>query len=248
MTPGDDMEEVLTKAEDRDLLAFAKGFLGSYGTYGFQCLNKRDADLLLFYALETSGVLDSRNSNHEAARMLRLTPRRLAALRRDAWARWAARADVQKHLADTLRAAFQVKALKRVLAENLKSWKDDRLLPILLEHPSGHAEVEQFLKSVHSIPHYARNREVLLLPHDQVLPLLETASEALDTKRVREIKKSFAASTTLQEYLTEDISRLTWDQTRSVLNNTVGAMLEKAAVDGAAKGISALVLGVLGAG
>lgn len=240
------MEELIKNASEENLLGFVTTFLGSYGTHGFQSLNKRDSDLLLFYSLECRGVLDSRQSNHETARILRLTPRRVAALRRDAWARWASRADVQRHLADTLRTAFAPIALTQVLKENRKSWNDDGLLPILLEHPSDHAEVEQFLKAVHCIPHYARNREVLLVPHDHVIPLLESMGDGVDAKRGRALNKAFSANTTLKKFLTKDISTLSWAQARAVLNNTVAAMLDKAAVDTVANGLSVLFLGILG--
>ena len=68
------MEELIKNASEADLLGFSKTFLGTYGAHGFQSLAKRDADLLLFYALEHSGVVDSREGNHQVARRLRLTP------------------------------------------------------------------------------------------------------------------------------------------------------------------------------
>lgn len=241
-----EVEEVIKKAREEDLLAFAQGFLGAYATHGFQSLSKRDTDLLLFYTLETSGVLDSRMSNHDTARRLRLTPKKVSALRREAWARWASPGDVQEHLRQTLRATFKPAVLKRVLQDNLSVWKKERLVPLLLEHPSDHSEVEQFLKTQHCIPHYAKNREVLLVPHDQIVPLLEHAADGLDAKRQREIKKSFAENTTLKELITKDLSKLSWEETRAALNQALGAVFEKAAVDAAAKALSGVVSGFLG--
>ena len=124
------MEEVIKNAEEADLLAFAKTFLGTYGTHGFQSLAKRDTDLLLFYALEHSGVIDSRASNHQVARRLKLTPKRVSNLRRDAWARWAEPSDVRDHLAHTLKACFAAPALERVLKQNRSAWKTDKLSPL----------------------------------------------------------------------------------------------------------------------
>lgn len=240
------MLDLIKKAGESELLKFAEVFLGTYGAQGFQALSKRDTDLLLFYTLEASGVLDSRAGNHDVARLLRVTPRRVALLRRDAWARWAEPTDVREHLTFTLRSVFQPAPLERLLRENRGRWKQDGLLPLLLEHPSDRDEVEQFLKSAHSTPHHARNPEVLLVPKDQVVPLLDFAASGLDKARQGAIKKAFASNTKLGEFLTRDISKLSAAEARAVLNNTVGAIFEKASVDLAAKGLSALTLGYLG--
>ena len=240
------MEELIKNASEADLLGFSKTFLGTYGAHGFQSLAKRDADLLLFYALEHSGVVDSREGNHQVARRLRLTPTRVSNLRRDAWARWAEPSDVRAHLAHTFREIFAAPALERVLRQNRATWKTDRLLPLLLEHPSDRSEVEQFLKAAKDIPHRARNSEVLLIPQDQVIPLVDFAAEGLDKAGQNLIKKAFASNKKLSDFLTEDISRISATEARAVLNNTVGAILEKASVDLAAKGLSALVLGYFG--
>lgn len=240
------MEEVIKNAEEADLLAFAKTFLGTYGTHGFQSLAKRDTDLLLFYALEHSGVIDSRASNHQVARRLKLTPKRVSNLRRDAWARWAEPSDVRDHLAHTLKACFAAPALERLLKQNRSAWKTDKLIPLLLEHPSDRAEVEQFLKSAGDIPHYAKNPEVVLIPHDQVMALVDFAADGLDKARQALIKKSFATNKKLSELLTQDISKLSAGEVRTVLNTTVATVMEKSTIDLAAKGLSALVLGYLG--
>ena len=60
------------------------------------------------------------------------------------------------------------------------------------------------------------------------------------------IRTAFAKDADLQSFLTKDIKKLSWREARSVLNKTVAAIVQKAAVDGAARGLSAVYGSLLG--
>ena len=240
------MVDLTSKLEDTQLARFAARFLNHYGKHGFQSLNKRDVDLLLFYELELAGILDPNASNHEVARKLRLTPRRVASLRRDAWARWAEQNEIVDHLRRTLAQIFEPEALETLLAENRKRWSEDALIPIVLEHPSDRAELEQLLKARHSVPQFARNREVLLVPSVQLLAIIEQLSGPVDKKQLERIQKAFSKDADLASLLTTDLRELTWAKARAALGNTLAAVAKKAAVDVGAKALGSVFRPLLG--
>jgi len=238
------MTDFLSRAEDPVLERFARRFLAKTVQNGFGSMSKRDAELLLFYELELSGLVPTQASHHEVAKLLRVTPRRVAALRRDAWARWARENEIREHLRGTLQALFEPDAIRTVLEENRKVWQVDGLLPVALEHPSDRAEVEQFLKRRHSVVHTARNREVLLLTHTAALDLAQSVVGEISEKQKQAIRSAFGKDATLKTFLTKDIRKSSWREARVVLGNTLGQVLEKATVDGAAKAL-AVVFGAL---
>ena len=240
------MVDLTSKVEETQLVRFATRFLNHYGKHGFQSLNKRDVDLLLFYELELAGILDPNASNHAVARKLRLTPRKVASLRRDAWARWAEQNEIVDHLRRTLSQIFEPEALETLLKENRKRWSEDALIPIVLEHPSDRAELEQLLKSRHSVPQYARNREVLLVPSAQLLAIVEPLAGPVDKKQIEKIQKAFAKDPDLASLLTTDLKDLTWAKVRAALGNTLAAAAQKSAVDVGAKALGSIFKPLLG--
>ncbi len=239
------MSNLVSKAEGPELERFARRFLNKYLSAGFQSLSKRDVELLLFYELELSGLVSAQASNHDVSKALRVTPRKVASLRRDAWARWAQDNEVQTHLKETLRALFEEEALLGVLEQNRKAWKEDGLLPLLLEHPSDRAELEELLKRRKCIAHHPRNREVLLVPHAPLLDVVAGLSGEVDEKRLGHVRAGFAKSSDLKTFLTKDVRKLSWKEARAVLNTTVAEIVNKATVDGVAKGLSAIYGGLL---
>ncbi|MEZ4225566.1 MAG: hypothetical protein R3B13_31730 [Polyangiaceae bacterium] len=240
------MKQLLAKAQTPELECFARRFLTKYMAQGFQSLSKRDVELLLFYELELSDLVSAAASNHDVAKRLRLTAKKVATLRRDAWARWAEDNEIQDHLRATLRGLFTPDALATVLTENKRAWRSDGLVPLLLEHPSDRAEVEQFLKRRHSIPHYARNREVLLVPYKLLIELSASLGTPVEKKQLTQIRAAFLKDADLKGLLTRDLRELSWREARQVLNNTVAEMLHKTSVDAASRGLGAVLGGVLG--
>ena len=110
---------------------------------------------------------------------------------------------------------------------------------MLLEHPSDRAEVEQALKRRHSVPRYARNHEVLLVPHRQLTALVdEIVPNGVEKKKLVTIRAAFSKDATLKSFLAKDISKLSWSEARVVLNTTLGEVLQKATIDVAAKALS----------
>lgn len=239
------MSTLVSKADGPELERFARRFLTKYLSAGFQSLSKRDVELLMYYELELSGMVSAQASNHEVAKALRVTARKIALLRRDAWARWAQDNEVSDHLKTTLRGLFEEEALLSLLSQNKRAWKEDGLLPLLLEHPVDRAEVEERLKQKKHIVHHARNREVLLVPHGPLLDVVAGLSGAVDEKRLSAIRSAFAKSSDLKQFLTKDVRTLSWKEARSVLNATMADIVHKATVDGVAKGVAAIYGGLL---
>lgn len=231
------MVDLTSNADEGRLARFATRFLNHYGAHGFQSLAKRDVDLLLFYELELAGLIDPNASNHDVARQLRLTPRRVVGLRRDAWARWAEQNEITDHLRGTLVALFEPEALETLLRENRKRWREDGLVPLLLEHPSDRSEMEQLLKARHSVPSYPRNREVLLVPHAQLLSITAELGGEVGPKKLDRIQKAFAKDADLEAFLTTDLRELSWAKARAALGTTLARVMQKAAVDAGARAL-----------
>ncbi|HMR05636.1 MAG TPA: hypothetical protein PKA88_07650 [Polyangiaceae bacterium] len=239
------MSRLVSKSDGPELERFARRFLSKYLAHGFQSLSKRDVELLLFYELELSDLISASASNHDVAKSLRLTGRKVSNLRRDAWARWAEENEIKEHLRASLKQLLSVEALTTVLSENRRAWSGDGLIPLLLEHPSDRAEVEQFLKRRHSIPHYAKNREVILVPHKLLLDLSAGLGGTVQKKQLSIVRSAFIKDADLKAFLTKDLRELSWREARQVLNVTVAEMLHKASVDAAARGLSSVFGGVL---
>lgn len=234
--------DLTSDVSDDKLATFARRFLRRYADHGFQSMQKRDVELLLYYELELCGVLDPGSDNHSIAKTLRLTPTKIKSLRRDAWARWAEPNEVRDHLRQTLANLFRDEVLSTLLEENESVCRQDKLLPVMLEHPSDRAEVEQALKRRHSVPRYARNREVLLVPHRQLLALVdEVVPGGIEKKKLATIRNAFLKDATLKGLLTKDITKLSWSEARAVLNATVGEALQKASIDVASKALSGAI-------
>jgi len=208
---------------------------------GWQSLSKRDMDLLMFLLLELDGAIDRRAPNHAVARQLRVTPSRVASLRRDAYARW--RPLVQDD---------PVKVLQRILKETLtperldsaaryasERRREDGFLALLVEHPDDRLELEQAIKEAGAIPVHERNREVVLVHYETLFELAEKFAflDQDPAKIQKALKKLFRSETDLEGFLKKDIGELTWQDAREALNSA-GA---KVVSGGIGKGATALL-------
>ena len=208
---------------------------------GWQSLSKRDMDLLMFLLMELDGAIDRGAPNHAVARQLRVTPSRVASLRRDAYARWRPLVDDDP-----------VEALQRILKETLtperldsaaryasERRREDGFLAMLVEHPDDRLELEQAIKEAGAIPVYERNREVVLVHYETLFELAEKFEFlAQDPAKVqKDLKKLCRSKTDLEGFLTKDIKELTWQDAREALNSA-GA---KVVSGGIGKGVPALL-------
>jgi hypothetical protein len=217
-----------------DSSAFGKTLLEQYLEQGFQSLGKRDLDLLIFILLERDGALPRSSTNFEVARLLRLTPSRVRALRRDAYARW-------RPLVEDDR----IKALERVLSSVLteanlaaaathaaEKTRAEGFLAIRVEHADDKEEFEQAILDSGGIPIYERNRDVLAVRFETLL----TMSERMGTldkdpaKMRRALRQLAPTADAVEQILAKNLKDLTWTDARAALN-VVGISVVKGVVD-----------------
>lgn len=220
---------------------FGQRLVGLALEQGWQSLSKRDMDLLIFLLLELDGAIDRQAPNHAVARQLRVTPSRVASLRRDAYARWRplvgdnSEKVLQRILRETLTPA-RLNSAARYASERKR---EDGFLALLVEHPDDRLELEQAIKVAGAIPVYERNREVLLVHYETLFDLAEQFAflEQDPVKVQKSLKKLFRTETDLEGFLTKDIGDLTWQDAREALNSA-GAMVVS---DGIKKGVPFLL-------
>ena len=220
----------------RDPGSFGQLVLKHYVTEGWGSLSKRDLELLIFILLEKDGALDRGASNYEAARALRVTESKVAALRRDAYARWRPLALEQPEdvLRRVLRAALTKTQLDQTMNFATERRMDEGFIPLLVEHPDDRAEVEHAIKDAGSIPVLERNREVVLI-HYRTLLLIADSLNLLETDPIRvqrDFKKMFSKQESLKDFLTTPVGELTPAGARAALNDAVFI-----AIDGGLRGL-----------
>jgi hypothetical protein len=172
------------------------------------------------------GAIDRFASNHTVAKLLRITPAKVAALRRDAYARWRtlSNENTEDIIKRVLRSALTEASLKNAARYASERRKEEGFLAILIEHPDYRTEFEQAVKDTGALPIYERNREVIILHYETLLKLAENMN-LLDkdpAKIQAKLKKLCGTKTDLEGFLKKDIKELTWDDARSALDS-VGA-------------------------
>lgn len=238
-------DEILDRLSGKLAESFATEFLRKYLHGGFQSLLKRDVDLLVFYELERSGAVDEWASNHEVARVLRITPRRVATLRHDSYARWADTAHRRRRLERRLKNYFTEPNIAAVLRESRREDLEDGLLPIVLEHPAERADFEEAIKRVRGVPRHERNREVLLVSFHALTELMSMVQLGREPKEALElVHREFAKHATLKSLLRRDLTKVSAAEARTVLNE-VGANITQAAMESAAPGVLASLWNIL---
>ena len=219
--------------DDRQVQTFGRRFLGGYLKGGFQSLSKRDIDCLVYFNLELSGAIDPKLDNHSAAQLLRITPQKLRALRKDSYARWSTEDERIEMLRGTLRSYFSPRPLKGVLRDMSSELFKDKTLPILIEHPAEREEFVQAIKELYGVPRYARNREVLLVPIDTLVDVAEYLGLSDDdTTAAAAARKAFDGDTDLKQLLATDIRKLNGTKVRAALNGVGASLLAEAATGG----------------
>ena len=227
--------------ELNDPKAFADTFLSQAVQQGFGALSKRDLELLVFVLLERDGAIDRNASNHAAAAVLRVTPVKLRALRRDGYARWrqlvpeSADVHLRRILVNVL-SADNLRAGARHVSERSRK---EGFLAIRIEHPDDRQHFEQAILDAGGLPVYERNREVVAVRFDTLLAMAERGGYVQpDSATVMAQLKGLApASEELADLLKKDVATLRWADARSAING-LGA---KAVAKGAEDGLKALL-------
>lgn len=213
---------------------FAQQYTNAFLAQGFGSLSRRDAELLVFLLLERDGAIGRQMSNYEVGRLLRLTPSRVKALRRDAYARWRAivgddRQEQVRTLLALLLTEGRVRAGRDYASEKTQK---DGFLALRVEHADDREELEQLILDAGGIPIYERNRDVLVVRFDTLLAVGDKWGFAsAEPKRVRDALKGIAPKAeAVKDLLKKNVSDLTWDDVRHGFNQ-VGAGALSGALD-----------------
>lgn len=222
-----DISLKISDLTDAQANTFVSRFLKNYFKAGFLALGKRDLELLLYYELEIAGVIDRDADNYSVATMLRVTPNRVASIRRDAYARWAKESDRKELLAMGLRRALSEDGIQGALDSISNAKLAGGFIPLLLEHPTQRGELEQALKQLHVAPDYTRNKEIMLVKVDVLLEALGQLSMfKIDTRAQKVIRAELAKDKTLKDLLASDVARLTGADFRAAMNNALASAVE----------------------
>lgn len=230
----------MQQLELKDPAAFAAEFLRQTQLQGFGALSKRDLELLVYVLLERDGAIDRNSSNHAAASLLRITPAKLRALRRDGYARWrqlvAEPADValRRILGHVLTDA-NLRAGSRHVSERSRK---DGFLAVRVEHPDDRLQLEQAILDAGALPVYERNREVLAVRFDTLVALAERSGFLQpDTEAVvKALRRLAPASEELADLLEKDVTKLRWEDARNALNS-LGAKAVSSTAEGGLKSL-----------
>ncbi|GGD35789.1 hypothetical protein [Pseudoxanthomonas indica] len=222
----------------KDPAAFGQEFLRLTLLQGFQSLTKRDLELLIFMLLERDGAIARADSNFTVAGQLRVTPAKVRALRRDAYARWRAlvpeqrEAALQRIVATVLSEANLRAGAKHVSERSRK----EGFLAIRIEHPDDQQQFEQAILDVGALPVYERNREVVAVRFDTLLAIAERWGYLqTDPVQIRnELNKLAPTSEAIADLLKKDVAKLRWQDARQALNSLGAETIAKSAEDGLA--------------
>lgn len=209
--------------------AFSQTLLDYFLEQGWQSLSKRDLELLIYILLEQDGAIGRFDSNHAVAKQLRLTPSKVAALRRDSYARWRPllQLDSREMIRRVLKETLTEKKLAAAGLYASERQKSEGFLALQIEHPDYRAEMEEAIKNLDGIPVYERNPQVILI-HYKTLFELARQYDLLDDfpniqKALRRLRGSKVKD--LEDFLRKDAKDLTWEDVRAALNSTAAKIV-----------------------
>lgn len=213
----------------KDPAEFGRRILDQYQREGWGFLGKRDLELLIYVLLEKDGALIRNHSNYDIARQLRVTEAKVAALRRDAYARW--RPLTGEESTTVLKRVLSA-ALNQDLLEQTIKFAGRRMsegfIPLLIEHPDDRAEIEHAVKEANGVPLHERNREVILVHYETLLKIAEKLGilESDPSKIQKELRNILGNQESLADFLKKPISKLTVSSARSALNDAGAIVVE----------------------
>lgn len=212
-----------------DPAAFSETLLKYFMEQGWQSLSKRDLELLIFILMEKDGAIDRFASNHVVAKQLRLTPSKVAALRKDSYARWRPLVDISTK--DMIKHVLKHTLTKEKLA-NAARYASERtakegFLALLIEHPDYRAEMEEAIKNLDGIPIYERNAQVILIHYETLFQLAKDFGLLDEFPKIQASLKKLCGSkvSDLEGFLKKDAKDLTWDDVRAALTSTTAKII-----------------------
>lgn len=191
---------------------------------GYGALSKKDLDLLLFHLLERDGCVGHDRSNHEVARLLRVTVARARAIRREAAARWAGLGedgedDPSAQLALVLKRVLSKEALGRARAHTPADDRKDGFVGLLVAHPADRDALERAVLETGVAPRSGRHPDVLVVAAEALVALAEARFEAADVKTARRELEALAREhADLEEILTKPLGEWRRADVRRALN------------------------------
>ncbi|GAB4543254.1 MAG: hypothetical protein Fur002_14910 [Anaerolineales bacterium] len=208
---------------------FSERLLFYFLEQGWQSLSKRDMELLIYILMEQDGAIERFASNHTVAKQLRLTPAKVAALRRDAYARWRpllnlTTREMIKHVLENALTEKKLASAARYASERSAS---EGFLALVIEHPDYRAEMEEAIKNLDGIPIYERNPQVILI-HYKTLFELAQQHELLDSfPNIQKSLKSLCGTKVkdLEGFLKKSAKDLTWDDVRAALSSAAAKVI-----------------------
>lgn len=228
----------------KDAGEFGQSVLDLYQKDGWGSLGKRDLELLIYVLLEKDGALVRSHSNYDIARQLRLTEAKVAALRRDAYARWRPLVGEESKavLTRILLAALKKDCLERTIKFAGRKLSEG-FIPFLIEHPDDRAEVEHAVKEANGIILHERNREVILVHYETLLQIAENLGilESDPLKVRRDLKNLLGDKDNLAEFLKKPIGKITKGDARAAMNE-VGAIVVEGSLRNLLPGFLKLVI------
>ena len=212
-----------------DPAVFSETLLNYFMEQGWQSLSKRDLELLIFILLEKDGMVDQFASNHNVARQLRLTPSKVASLRKDSYARWRPLLNIttQEMIKHILKHTLTKEKLASAARYASEKSAQEGFLALMIEHPDYRAEMEEAIKNLNGIPIYERNPQVILIHHETLFQLAREFDLLDDFGDIQKALKKLCGSKVkdLEEFLKKDAKDLTWKDVRDALNSTTAKVV-----------------------
>ncbi len=208
---------------------FSETLLDYFLEQGWQSLSKRDLELLIYILLEQDGAIGRFDSNHAVAKQLRLTPSKVAALRRDSYARWRPllNFDSREMIRRVLRETLTEKRLASAGLYASERQKSEGFLALQIEHPDYRAEMEEAIKNLEGIPIYERNPQVILVHYRTLFELARQYDLLNDFPEIQKSLKKLRGSKVkdLEDFLKKNAQDLTWEDARAALNSTAAKII-----------------------
>jgi len=197
--PSDELniETILKRLSDAQKVAFFDAFWTTWSVNGFGTLSKKDTELLIFGCLKRACVGNGPRTNYDWAKLLRLTPARIKAMRLEAHQRFGQL--LEENSADD--AEQFLKNFVELQSIDVKGFKssgdiDEVTVSFVVEDPVVQMEIENELKSVGSYLDFHRNREVIRLKLTDFFRLVagDVERKAVDQWVANKAKEKASAS------------------------------------------------------
>lgn len=207
--------------ELNDPPTFAKQLIKHAVANGFGSLSKRDLELLIFFLLESDGVLSRTSNSFDIAHTLNLTVTKTKSLRKDASARWAGlTGSRQDFLTDILVKVLSAEQLESAKKHTTTSDGTDGFIAVWIEHPGDRLEFARAVQEAGGLPRHDSNPEILLVRFDVLSTLAEKYLPTADIKSICASLRALGPVTDeLTALLKKDVKKISKEDLRSVINS-----------------------------